>query len=889
MNWGLRKLVPGWLIWGVFGVWLSAWSLYAQQSVAQVEETADQPSQQIDEEAAAEKLPTVLLARDGKPQFPIWMAEGASRQVREAVLEMQRILLEMTGAKFEIKTFPADASPSGIRVATLAEVKRHPLFAKQQVLEPVQEFDPADLFRREEYLIVTDENGVWLVGATPLALQHAVWDLLEGLGYRQYFPGKLWEVIPKRSEIVLARNEVVRPDYHARRIWYSTAKGWDDHLPEFQDWMRKNRLGDGFRWATGQAYPRIIQSNKAFFEQHPDFYAEVKGERKFRGAATKFNVVSPGLRQFVAEFALQFFEKHPNADSISLEPSHGGGWADDAESRALGRASDQALYLANSVAEQVKQKYADKKYVGIVAYQDHSLAPRKTKVHENVIVSVATSFIRGGLSFEELVASWKKQGMDKWGVRDYFSVNAWDRDLPGRPLSSNLPQLMNRMADYHQLGAILYAAQSGDNWGPNGLPHYLASKVLWDVSQAKRYQAWMEEFVHDCFGVAVEPMRRFYQRIHHIQGRPLLSEDLIGELYRDLQQAHALAKGQAEVLQRIRTLVLYVRYVELYQDYANATGEPRQQAFETLIRYAWSIRPSKMIQVLDLYRDLVRRDKQVAIPKEAEWNIEAKTNSWKQGTYPEDSQIDHWLEQGVKNNQLKGFEIVEFSENLKPAAAALGLSAESYSVLAKPELRLRGNRSFYVWADHENFEFPFEVSVGKPGTADTRIELQLFYCTDNGEQIVDERAVRHKEEVQQITLKSPFEGLHVMRIRDFGASTTLAWKPDLKVTQVETSEMSTTPHGRSSAYFFVPAGTKTIGGFGGGRGRIVDPRGEVRFDFSKDVVGQGYFKVEVPEGMEGKLWSLQDNEGPRMLLTVPSYFVTDPNALLLPAELMNKK
>ena len=63
------------------------------------------------------------------------------------------------------------------------------------------------------------------------------------------------------------------------------------------------------------------------------------------------------------------------------------------------------------------------------SYNYHS-PPPSIKVHPNVVVSVATAFIKGGLTVDEITDGWAKQGATL-GVREYYSVNTWDRDQPG--------------------------------------------------------------------------------------------------------------------------------------------------------------------------------------------------------------------------------------------------------------------------------------------------------------------------------------------------------------------------------------------------------------------------------------------------------------------------
>ena len=54
---------------------------------------------------------------------------------------------------------------------------------------------------------------------------HAVWDFLHRLGYRQFFPGETWEVVPSAPDLGLAVDARERPSFHARRIWYNWAFG----------------------------------------------------------------------------------------------------------------------------------------------------------------------------------------------------------------------------------------------------------------------------------------------------------------------------------------------------------------------------------------------------------------------------------------------------------------------------------------------------------------------------------------------------------------------------------------------------------------------------------------------------------------------------------------
>ncbi len=128
----------------------------------------------------------------------------------------------------------------------------------------------------------------------------------------------------------------------------------------------------------------------------------------------------------------------------------------------MGSISDRALTLANAVAEAVHKKYPGK-YVGMYAYSAHS-PPPNLRVHPQVVISVATAFIRGGYTVDELMEGWHQKGATL-GVREYFSVNTWDRDLPGQSRGSNLEYIREKIPHFHDRGrdsSVPSPATTGD-------------------------------------------------------------------------------------------------------------------------------------------------------------------------------------------------------------------------------------------------------------------------------------------------------------------------------------------------------------------------------------------------------------------------------------------
>jgi hypothetical protein len=284
----------------------------------------------------------VQLASGGTPRLNVVVGTEAEDRVRDAAQTLAQQLQRITGGEFAITT--GDGT-SGLAVGTAGDFPR---------LDLGLDFEPDQPTRREEYLLRSHPRGVWLVGATPLAVEHAVWDLLHRLGYRQFFPGPAWEVVPERADLAIEVDSLERPDFFTRRIWYGHGM-WGYNNEPYSRWCARNRAVAGFKLRTSHSYQAIIRRNKEVFDAHPEYRGLVDGKRK----GNKLCISNPALRKFVVEhYALPYFRNHPGADCVSLEPSDGGGWCECDRCRAMGSISDRALLLANQAARAIVEDRA---------------------------------------------------------------------------------------------------------------------------------------------------------------------------------------------------------------------------------------------------------------------------------------------------------------------------------------------------------------------------------------------------------------------------------------------------------------------------------------------------------------------------------------------------
>src|SRR5690606_13567772 len=141
-----------------------------------------------------------------------------------------------------------------------------------------------------------------------------------------------------------------------------------------------------------------------------------------------------------------------------------------------------------------------------------------------------------GHTYEQLVEGWSKQGA-MTGVRDYYSVVIGHQDRPGGPGASNFRGMAERVKNQYKLGTRFMSAESSNSWGPAGLGYYLAAQTMWDTDADT--DALYNDFFEKAFGPVQKPMREFYELIDRAN-KPLFSADLIGRMYRYLDDARKL-------------------------------------------------------------------------------------------------------------------------------------------------------------------------------------------------------------------------------------------------------------------------------------------------------------------------------------------------------------
>lgn len=825
----------------------------------------------------------VVLAQDGKAKYTVGVGAGSNHVVRKAALDLASKLSEISGAQFSV--VESDGT-SGVTVGTPDDLPAFKPYARQF---------SNNLADREAYLLKSHARGLQLIGKTPIAARDAVWDVLHRLGYRQFFPGHVWEVVPRRSRLALAVNEKQNPDFISRNIWWRSDSHPNDEALQY-DWAEKNRLnhsgtdGATFRGGGGHVYETIVAAKRDEFIAHPEYLASIGGKRQVPDASdVKFDFANGGVRELVKRYWIEYLEKHPEVETISMTPSDGGGWDDSPGASKLGSVTDQVVGLANEVAETINAHFKRPIYVDLYIYSDYS-APPTIKLNPMLIVNQAQGFNNTSYTRDELWELWRKQGIKTGGTYEYLDVFEWSFNLPGNTHISDYEYLVESIRQAKERDIKIYSAESSKSFGANGPGYYIAAQLLWKNGGMNEVKALREDFLTKAFGTAKEPMRRFYDVLDN-RRFPEFSLDQVGLLYGDLKDAMAKS-DDPKVRARLDDLTNYVRYIELSIPFLyGGKLSPQEQvdaAFKVLtlaermgdspmmtLRPAWSI----------FYGGVVHSHPEL-LPPETAFSVPAPQNPLRSREPFSPDEMRRALDEGVRKYPPQNFTTVDYSRNLVPAtplklADKPRLSADAYTI---------ENRTFYVLVPVGKTDARIRVKAApNPITnGEPRVEWFSNSQAERSAKPIFSSRVSADEAWHEVRLVAPKPGLYRLQISPGATSFSVDWDADQVVSEWWEGQSTPKPVGGMSRYFYVPKGTREVTGFAGRSsiGEVLDASDNVVYNFEGGLAG--FFRIPVEAGQDGKLWQLRNSMFPRIMISVPSAFARSPQELLLPAEVVKK-
>jgi hypothetical protein len=741
---------------------------------------------------------------------------------------------------------------------------------------------------REPFVISSDgKERLWIVANGEAGLCHGIYFYLEQLGVRWIMPSEQWTIVPKRDDVTLRIDRLMRPAF-ASRMFFGTG-GFGGSLPidpkrqlqaRWEAWQRRNRFGGEFLLAghSGEAFNARF---KKVLEAHPEYLAMIDGKRQSWSPIVKFcasnrEVVDLFIKDRLDSLRLaRKLDPHgPRAWAVSVEPSDGGGHCQCPDCLALGSPSDRVFHVANQVARAVAREFADAR-VSLLAYNEHAAVP-KISLEKNVYVMVAPyAFQRTDLSPDQLLEAWSRK-VPAMSVYDYWSIPDWNHDLPTFDYLHKGPERLRR---WHALHVEGFNAESTFSGGAMGAAWYLHGKLAWDPKLDERQV--LQEFYQRSFGRAKAPMQRMLER--WAAGFYLTSHEL-GLSFRDLDEAWRLSADEPPERARVADFVRYVQYVRLRFEYLQSrpgTAE-RESATLALLRHGWNIYDSAMVHAFRLSQ-LVCRDESKRDPSLLKrYDLrDPKAVGWQEITAVSPDTLPTWIAEGKERYRPQEFVVRRFTGARMSPAVVAKRQTVSFSEVLIP-----------------NNTLDLHLQVAEARNVSLRIACEKVVrvrVTDVAGRVVLEKLVetgaKWLEEWSELTVPLPKAGDYRIQLWSPRRTFRLSVPSDVALVM----EGFTNSQGRPTPrlYFYVPAGLSRLAIYASytaaGPPRFFTSGGtEVKPQL---VDGGKLLLLDVPADQSGQIWSLGQAKTPNeplRFLNAPQAFAFFPDTLLVPLDSLQK-
>jgi hypothetical protein len=561
--------------------------------------------------------PGYTIATNGVAQTTIY--RGGHERSKNGAADLAGVLAQMTGGTFVPQDIPASLPSNGIFVGS-ADTDSVP----SAITWP----SGADPTLNEAFVIKPVGGQLWLVGKTQLGVRHAVSRFLRELGYRYFFQGRNWEVIPSSPTLSYSGDSVAdQPRTVTRALGghaFAATLNAPGHSQEQDqnDWRKRNGLaynyfptGSNTRVYTNTSIALAVVQGAFGSKQTPtgsggpyNFIDQVNagnvpvypGQLDANGQPVKYasnwfdlatdrygslspnpyntiEVSNPDVRDCFWSWVTQ---KDPNRlvwPNFTVEPSDGAhAISRSAAALSIGNDADQLVYLANDLLSRVAaHPEVTRKYVAMNAAYYHVTPPQNQVANPGLYVGVLPlkPHAAGAYSTTSaLMSAWAARGA-KVGLWENYSYK--DRGIVGPGYNFTLlgqssdylndsVALPRELHDQGLAGSVMDVFETEDNFGHYGLGYYLTAQLAWNPDADAA--ALRADFFSRAFPTTASTMQQYFA-LFDPKDKPLLTtSETIGKALALLEQAGnaAAAGGASGELARIDDLKAYMHHNALW-------------------------------------------------------------------------------------------------------------------------------------------------------------------------------------------------------------------------------------------------------------------------------------------------------------------------------------
>jgi hypothetical protein len=436
----------------------------------------------------------VELARSGATAWKIVLPDAPNPVEKTAARELAEHLKQVTGAQFP----------------TIAE-SQAPAQGKQLIFVGHTAKAPKKDFKFDEILIQLDGGNLVLAGHEKRGCLYAVYSLLQDvIGVRwwtaddTFIPKTATLAIPDKLRIAYAPQMISREMYHrgAQPTAFSARmKGNGFLTPEYGGAVRiVNFVHTFYKYLPPEKY----------FDAHPDWYSEIKGQRKHDSA--QLCLTNEDMTRELIKNVLETLRKNPDAKMIDVSQNDWYGFCTCPKCKAIDDAEDShagtLVLMLNKVAAAVEKEFPGV-LVESLAYQYTRKPPKTVRPRDNVLIRLCTiecSYIQPldgeqNRKFAADIEGWSK--LAKYLFIWDYTTNYSDYLGP----HPNLRVLVPNVRYFVQHGAIgLFEEGEGDDFCE--LKNWLLLRAMWEPQLDA--EKLIDEFLRGYYGEAVAPLLHQY-------------------------------------------------------------------------------------------------------------------------------------------------------------------------------------------------------------------------------------------------------------------------------------------------------------------------------------------------------------------------------------------
>ena len=442
--------------------------------------------------------PLVLARRGEAATHSIRVEEGASSNLVHAARELSRYIGLLTGV--DVPLASGETALHAIRLAVTPGLGR-------------------DAFRFR-----TAGNDFHIEGDDERAVLFGVYDFLENYCDCDWLAPDQ-EFVPRQDLVQVPRDldRLCKPAFAIRDCYYSDARERPDFAAKLK--LNEDDPFDQWLWKC-HTFTRLMPPEK-YFDEHPEYYALVNGERQ-GGWRANLCLTNPDVLRIVTSNLLDCIAKiYPEKKVFGVSQSdcwdhcecEGCSAIDSREESPAG----SNLAFVNAVAEAVAEKYPDV-IVETLAYQYTVKPPKHITPRDNVMVCLCTDqcdfsrpltesrFHSRGRYFVDDLRTWCAITGNRVHIWDYtmnfqYKLHAFPNIYS---LKGNLETFLDcGVTEVFEQGPLPSRHQAGET-----LKLYLLGHLLWDPRQP--LEPLLSRFYDRYYGKAGSWMRRYMEELHAV-------------------------------------------------------------------------------------------------------------------------------------------------------------------------------------------------------------------------------------------------------------------------------------------------------------------------------------------------------------------------------------